>query len=233
MKVLTIIRPLFVLVVLGLGQSLCQGKTMVNTTFSPKNTFAKLGWKPAGAWNIFKYKTSKKNPGWLARFPANPPSDGTLTKKFPVVKNPRQLTLSVDLGWGWGASNQSSDADGFMLVNAQGNGYAFAVHRTQATWAVQWAKVVNYVAPAQWNWSPRTIDAGIPSVLDGGGLEHVVVTRNAKGHWAFSCKTWNNNAGGKVTFKSTATQSFSKIILLGWKNFDDEVYNHVVLKVKK
>lgn len=233
MKLPNMVQLFFVLSAMVLGSSLCHAKTIVNSTFSPKNSFAKLGWKPTGNWDIFKYKTSKHNPGWVARFPANPPSDGTLTKKFPAVKNPKQLTLSVDLGWGWGAADQGSDADGFMLVDAHGNGYAFAVHRYHAGWAVQWAKVVNYVAPAQWNWSPRSIEAGNPSVLDGGGLEHVVVRRSATGHWTFSCKTWNNGAGGKVTFKSTTTTSFSKIILLGWKNFDDQVYNHVVLKVKK
>lgn len=232
MNVPTLSKTFFILIALGCSHALCQAKTIINNSFS-KGTFTKLGWKPAGQWDIFKYKASKHNPGWVARFSANTPSAGTLTKKFLAVKNPKHLTLSVDLGWGWGNANQGSDAAGFMLLNSNGNGYAFAVHRTIATWAVQWAKVTNDVPPATWNWAPKSINATIKPILSGGGLQHVVVTRNAAGKWTFSSKHWNTGKGAKVAFRDNTTKSFSKIVLFGWKNFDDECYNHITLMVAK
>ena len=232
MNMSTLSKSLVVLAALGLSQALCYGKTIVNTNFA-KGSFTKLGWRPTGSWDIFKYKVAKNNPGRVARYPANPPSDGTLTKKFSVIKNPKSLRLSVDLGWGWGNANQGSDAAGFMLLDSQGNGYAFAVHRTVASWSVQWAKVTNFVPPAQWNWAPMAISATIPSILAGGGLQHVVVTRDAKGQWTFSSKHWNEGKGAKVSFTDTTTTAFDRIVLFGWKNFDDECYNHVLLKVSK
>ena len=85
-------------------------------------------------------------PGPVARFAANKP-DGSLTKNFEEIKNPRTLTLSLDYGWGWGSAEQGSDAVSFMLLDATGNGYVFEVHRCKATWAVQWARVADGVLP--------------------------------------------------------------------------------------
>ena len=233
MKRSNLSKTLMVILTLSVAPALCHAKTIVHTNFGSKRTFAALGWRPAGNWNIFKYKVAKNNPGWVARYPANPPANGTLTYKFKAVKNPKKLLLSVDVGWGWGGANMGSDSVGFQLLDSQGNGYVFVVCRTIAGWAVQWGKVANFVSPATLNWAPKPIDATIPSILDGGGMEHLEVTRTADGHWVFSSKDWNKGAGGKFAFTDTTTTSFSRIVLLGTTNVDDQDYNNVVLKVVK
>ncbi len=82
-------------------QMRCEAQTIVDSDFSTGD-FAALGWKVKGAWDVFRYPTeAANNPGPVARFAANKP-DGSLTKTFPEIKNPRRLMLSLDYGWGWG-----------------------------------------------------------------------------------------------------------------------------------
>ncbi len=135
-------RILLGIVVAGLSPAAGFGQAVIDADFA-KGDFAALGWKVKGDWDVFRYpKNVAKNPGAVARFPANKP-DGTLTKTFAEAKNPRKLKLSLEYGWGWGDDAQGADAVSLMLLDAAGNGYVFEVHRFKAKWAVQWGRVAN------------------------------------------------------------------------------------------
>ena len=203
---------------------------LVHSDFS-KGDFAALGWKPDGAWDVFRYPGEPKNdPGPLARFAANKP-DGSLTRAFPAVDDPEQLVLSVDYGWGWGEAGQQADAVQYMLLDDNRDGYLFEVHRCKANWAVQWGKVDDG-KPLPGNvWAPVEIDATQAAVRDGGGLGRVVITREAGGAWTMSSRGWNKGAGAGIVFSDATTTKFSQIVLVGTKNFDEQVFNNVTLSV--
>jgi hypothetical protein len=191
--------------------------------------FAALGWKANGDWDVFTYpKEAVNNPGAVARFAANKP-DGSLTKTFAEIKNPKKLSLSLDYGWGWGDAGQGADSVSFMLLDPRSNGYLFEVHRVKATWAVQWAKVAGGVASDSKTWATEEIDATHASVRDGGGLSRLTITRESDGAWSITGNDWNKGAGATVRFTDAATNSFSQLVLLGTKNFDEQVFNKIVL----
>jgi hypothetical protein len=207
-----------------------QPRTIIDSDFSRGN-FAALGWKAKGAWDVFTYpKKTPNNPGAVARFAANKPN-GSLTKTFPEVRNPRKLTLSLDYGWGWGDAAQGADSVSFMLLDARGNGYLFEVHRSKAKWAVQWARVANGTAPKDRTWASEEVDATQASVHSGAGLRRLTVAREADGAWSITGKDWNKGSGATVLFTDTATCSFSRLVLLGTRNFDEQVFNKVVLRL--
>jgi hypothetical protein len=216
--------------VLGLAQTTCLAQTVINADFS-KGNFAALGWKVQGAWDVFKYpKEAGNNPGLVARFPAHKPN-GTLSKTFAEVKYPRKLTLSLDYGWGWGGPAQGADSVAFMLLDAKGNGYIFEVHRTKARWAVQWGKVAHRIPAKDRTWASKEIDATHASVREGGSLCQLTITREGDGTWSIRSKDWNKGAGATVRFTDTTTNSFSQLVLLGTDNFDEQVFNKVVLEL--
>jgi cyclophilin family peptidyl-prolyl cis-trans isomerase len=223
-------------VVAGFSPSDCQAqvvkqlkKTIINSDFS-KGDFAGLGWQVKGAWDVFRYPRQTANhPGPVARFPAHK-QNGSLTKAFPEMKNPLKLTLSLDYGWGWGDANQGADAISFMLLDPAGNGYVFEVHRCKAKWAVQWGRVANEKLPKDRTWAPEEIDATHASVRDGGGLSRLTLTRDVDGVWSISSTDWNKGAGAAVRFLDTTTTSFSRLVLLGTDNFDEQVFNRIVLE---
>jgi hypothetical protein len=211
-----------------------RAQTIIRTDFATGD-FESLDWKAEGGWKIFTYRTKLNNPGAVARYPANPPvdqPDGTLTKTFDEIKSPRKLVLSIDVGWGWGKANHGN-AVAFMLVDDDGNGYVFQTNRAKADWAAQWALVKEGRAPTQKTWATEPIDGTHASIMDGGGLEHLTVTRDVKGRWTFSCKDWNDGQGGSLEFTDTTTKSFTKLVLLGAHNIDDMAFNHIVLVVDK
>jgi hypothetical protein len=215
-------------VVAAVMQTSCEAQTLIDSNFSRGN-FATLGWQVKGDWDVFRYPMqAAKNPGSVARFAANKP-DGSLTKTFPEIKNPQRLMLSLDYGWGWGDAGQAADAVSFMLLDSRGNGYVFEVHRCKATWAVQWGRVADGVPLKEKTWASAEIDASHASVRDGGGLSRLVITRESDGSWAVVGKDWNHGAGAAVRFTDTTTSSFSRLVLLGTRNFDEVVFNNVVL----
>jgi hypothetical protein len=210
------------------SQTICLAQTVIDSDFS-KGDFAALGWKAKGAWDVFTYpKEAAHNPGPVARFPAHKPA-GTLTKTFDELKNPKKLTLSLDYGWGWGDADQAADSASFMLLDAKGNGYVFEVHRCKAKWAVQWGKVADGTPAKEKTWAPEEIDATRASVRNGGGLSRLTITRESDGAWSLTDKDWNKGAGATVKFTDTTTNSFSQLVLLGTDNFDEQVFNKVVL----
>ncbi len=206
----------------------CKAQTIVDSDFS-KGSFAALGWKARGDWDVFLYpKELANNPGAVARFAADKP-DGSLTKTFAEIRHPRKLTLSLDYGWGWGDVSQGSDSVSFMLLDPMGNGYVFEIHRCKATWAVQWGKVTSGTPAKDKTWAPEEIDAGHASVRDGGGLSRVMITRAFDGAWTIAGKDWNKGAGSTVRFTDATTSTFSQLVLLGTRNFDEQVFNKVLL----
>lgn len=216
----------------GFAQSDCPAQTLIDSDFSQGN-FADLGWQAKGDWDVFQYpRESANNPGPLARFPANKKPDGSLTKLFSEIRNPNKLTLSLDYGWGWGDANQPADSTAFMLLDAQGSGYAFEVHRCRATWAVQWARVAGGEPAKDKTWAREEIDATHASVRDGGGLSRVAVTREADGGWSVASQNWNHGSGAAVRFTDATTTSFSQLVLLGTQNFDDQLFNKILLEVQ-
>ena len=116
-----------------------------------------------------------------------------------------------------------------MLLDPKSNGYLFEVHRVKATWAVQWGKVAGGIASDHKTWASDEIDATHASVRDGGGLSRLTITRESDGAWSITAKDWNKGAGATVRFTDAATNSFSQFILLGTKNFDEQVFNKIVL----
>jgi hypothetical protein len=178
---------------------------------------------------VFTYpKEAANNPGAVARFAANKP-DGSLTKTFAEIKNPKKLSLSLDYGWGWGDAGQGADSVSFMLLDPRSNGYLFEVHRVKATWAVQWAKVAGGVASDSKTWATEEIDATHASVRDGGGLSRLTITRESDEAWSIAGNDWNKGAGATVRFTDATTNSFGRLVLLGTKNFDEQVFNKIVL----
>eukprot|EP00456_Euglypha_rotunda_P085425 TRINITY_DN861_c0_g1_i4.p1 TRINITY_DN861_c0_g1~~TRINITY_DN861_c0_g1_i4.p1 ORF type:complete len:659 (+),score=156.31 TRINITY_DN861_c0_g1_i4:3448-5424(+) len=218
---------LTLLATLGLPPSTTFADKIIDSDFS-KGGFEALGWKADGAWDVFTYRDVARNPGAVARFAANKPA-GSLTRTFAEITNPDKLTLSLDCGWGWGDAAQGADSISFLLLDAKGNGYAFKFHRTKANWAVQWSKATNGSAPNEMNWSPGEIDVTHPAVHDGGGLFHVEITREADGVWTIHGKDWNKGAGGTVHFTDATTSSFQKLVLLGTQNFDEQLFNKILL----
>jgi hypothetical protein len=205
-------------------------KPLIDADFS-KGHFAALGWKASADWDVFTHPpTIVNNPGSVARFPAHKP-DGSLTKDFEEVKSPRKLLLSLDYGWGWGDASQPADAVALMLLDPRGNGYVFEVHRCKARWAVQWGRVAGGTPGKEKTWAAEDIDASRTSVRDGGGLGRLTVEREADGSWRISGKDWNHGAGGAVRFNDATTSSFSRLVLLGTRNFDDQLFNRVLLTV--
>ena len=222
------IRMAFSFLLISIAHETCLAQTAITTDFS-RGSFASMGWKAKGGWDIFRYANdSRHNPGRVARFGAHK-GNGSLTKAVSEVNNPRKLTLSLDYGWGWGGPAQGADSISFMLLDPRGNGYVFEVHRTRATWAVQWGRVADHTPAKDKTWAPEPIDATQTSVRDGGDLRHLTVTRLADGTWTVSSKDWNKGSGGSVSFIDTNTTSFSQIVLMGVDNFDDQLFNKIKL----
>jgi hypothetical protein len=228
MRVAATFKVITFVVLAGFAPDACLAQTIIDSDFS-KGDFAALGWKVKGDWDVFTYpKESANNPGAVARFAANKP-DGSLTKAFDEVKNPRKLTLTLDYGWGWGDVGQGADSISFMLLDARRSGYAFKIHRTAANWAVQWGQVSDGAFPKETIWAPADIDASHASVRDGGGLSRLTITRDAGGTWTVTGKDWNKGAGGALRFTDSTTSSFSQLVLLGTHNFDEQVFNRILL----
>ncbi len=207
-----------------------KGTPLIDADFS-RGGFAALGWKAAGDWDVFTHPPKTANdPGAVARFPAHKP-DATLTKAFPEVRNPPKLQLALDYGWGWGDANQPADAVALMLLDGGGNGYLFEVHRCKARWAVQWGRVAGGTPAKDRTWAAEEIDATHRSVRDGGGLARLTVTRDADGSWRIAGKDWNGGAGAAVHFHDVTTTAFSQLVLLGTRNFDDQLFNAIHLSV--
>jgi hypothetical protein len=197
-----------------------------------KGDFQALGWQAKGDWDVTRYQKDLANsPGTVARFAANKP-DGALAKSFPEVKGTARLALSLEYGWGWGEAGQGADTVALMLLDTGGDGYLFEVHRTRAKWAVQWAKVAGGKPAKDHVWSPEEIDATHKAVRDGGGLSRLAIERDAAGRWIVRGRDWNDGAGGAVTFVDTTTKTFSQLVLLGTGNFDEQLFNQVVLKIE-
>jgi len=206
--------------------AMVRAEVVVDTDFG-QGDFSKLGWKADGPWDITTYPSDKNNPGPVARFPARKP-DGTLTKTFAELKNPGKLALSMDVGWGWGASDHAESA-AFMLLDAQGDGYIFQTCRAKANWAVQWATVTNNRPPHDKKWAAAAIDGTQASIRDGGGMERLTLTRDIDGNWTLACKNWNKGAGATVQFTDTTTTHFTKLVLVGSQNQDEPAFNKIVL----
>ncbi len=222
----TTLSTLFVC--LCFAHTTCQAQSIVNSDFS-KGDFAATGWKANGAWDVYMYpKEVANNPGFVARFGANKPS-GELIRVFDEIKNPRNLTLELEYGWGWGDADQGADSVSFMLLNAQGHGYAFKFHRCKANWAVQWGRASDGTAPRDMTWAPVEIDGTHAAIRDGGGLLRVAICRESDGSWSITGKDWNKGAGATVRFSDATTVSFNRLVLLGTENFDEQVFNKIVL----
>jgi hypothetical protein len=205
-------------------------KPLIDSDFST-GTLAALGWEAKGDWDVFTAPPKTANdPGPVARFPANKP-DGTLSKTFPTIRNPRRLQLSLEYGWGWGDASQPADAVSFMLLDDRGNGYIIEVHRCKARWAVQWGRVAAGTPAKEKTWAAEELDASHRSVRTGGGLARLAVTRESDGSWRIASPDWNGGAGASVRFADAATTTFSKLVLVGTKNFDDQLFNKIVLTV--
>jgi hypothetical protein len=211
-----------------------------NSDFS-KGTFDHLGWASknnSDNWQIKDYKEAKadlkNSPGPCAVYGKTDKED-LMIRKFPAVQSPQNLTLTFDAGWGWGNKDQGSDSLGIMLLNDEGTGYLFEVHRIKAKWAAQWHVVNKYVeakeANPQAQWSPGEIDATQAAVIDGGGLQTFTIKRDQKGTWSFSGANWQGATPFEFVDADHTTNTFSQVALVGSKNFDDLVFNKVHLAV--
>src|SRR5262249_52095420 len=132
--------------------------------------------------------------------------------------------------WGWGDATQGADSVSFMLLDGKSNGYVFVVHRCKARWAVQWGRVANGTLPKDRTWASEEIDASHASVRDGG-LSRLAITREADGSGSIRRKDWNKGGGATVLFSAAPPSSFSQLVLLGTRNFDDQLFNKIVLRL--
>lgn len=230
MQTASCVKVAAVLLALVWAPAMVQAETLVDVDFG-KGDFATLGWKADGAWDIFNYPNAKNNPGFVARCRANEAAGG-LSKTFAEVKAPKKLELSVDAGWGWGSATHGDNV-GIMLLDAQGNGYVFSLHRANANWAMQWAKVSNHVAPRDRNWAKEKVDGSHQALLDSGVLDHLTISRDEKGNWTFTSRDANKGAGATFSFTDTTTASFAEVVLVGYKNINELAYNKVRLEVEK
>jgi hypothetical protein len=96
---------------------------------------------------------------------------------------------------------------------------------------VQWARVAGGTPPKEKTWAAEEIDASRKALRDGGGLGRLTITREADGSWRIVSKDWNQGAGAAVRFHDATTTSFSRLVLLGTRNFDDQLFNRVLLTV--
>jgi Glycosyl hydrolases family 16 len=201
---------------------------IVDADFST-GTFQTMGWEADGNWSITDLKSTKadlaNDPGAVAECAANSSTVGTLTKKFDAITNPPELTLTFDAGYAWGGKDHSQPLQ-VMLLDSDGNGYVFDVHRASATWAAQWGKVTKYVCSDPMTWASSSMDTTQPAVLDGGGLRTLTITRDAQGHWTFNGQGWT---GGPLAFTDTTTNSFSQVVLRGPPNSDVLLFNKIKL----
>jgi hypothetical protein len=117
-----------------------------------------------------------------------------------------------------------------MLLDADGNGYIFDIHRAKATWGAQWAGVAKYLAPDPMHWAPAEIDTTQDSIMTGTGLRTFTITRDAKGAWTFNGAGWT---GGPLAFTDATTTSFSQVVLQGQPNSDEVVFGKVKLEAAK
>lgn len=221
-------RSLFVALIL-LGTRVACSETLLQADFA-RGDLAELGWQADGAWDLFEDHRIQKSPGRMARFAANRPA-GTLTHTFTSVRNPARLTLDLDYGWGWGDAAQGADSIAFQLLNAEGSGYAFKIHRTRARWAVQWGRAVKGQPPREMTWAARDIDATWRSIRDGGGLTRVTLSRDSDGTWTLSNRDWDGGHGAAVRFIDTTTSEFDRLVLLGTQNFDEQLFGRMSLAV--
>src|SRR5436190_10418566 len=215
-------------VVASFAHSICLAQTFVDSDFS-RGDFSALGWKAKGGWDVFTYpQEAADNPASAARFAAQRP-EGSLTKTFDELRNPRKLTVSLEYGWGRGDAVQGADTIAFMLLDARGSGYVFEIRRARARWAVQWARVANGTPPRDKTWATDEIDASHASIRDGGGLSRLTISRENDGAWSISSRDWNKGAGATVRFNDVTTTSFSQLVLLGTRNFDEQIFNKIVV----
>jgi hypothetical protein len=98
---------------------------------------------------------------------------------------------------------------------------------------MQWAAVEEHQVPKDKHWASEVIDGSHGAVRDGGGLEHVTITRDADGSWTIASKDWNQGKGGSVKFDDKTTASFTQLVILGGDNFDEPVFNKIILDVTK
>ncbi len=131
MKAAALVKMAAMILTAGFAATVSHARTVIDADFS-KGNFKTLDWQATGAWDIFQYpNAAAHNVGPVARFAVNQP-EGALTKTFETIKNPANLSLSLEYGWGWGDADQGADAVSWMLLDADGNGYVFEVHRCKA-----------------------------------------------------------------------------------------------------
>jgi len=203
-----------------------------NSDFS-KGTIDALGWKAKGDWSILDYGDKKpglaNNPGPVAVFAAKGKTAGTLTKTFPPIANPSSLTLTFDGGFGWGNKAHVQAFD-IMLLDADGNGYVFDVHRANATWGAQWANVSKYGYNTPMTWAAGKIDTTQDAVVNGGGLRTFTITRDSSGKFTFNGAGWT---GGPLSFTDTTVTTFSQVVIQGTPNSDELAFNKIKLEATK
>jgi hypothetical protein len=96
---------------IGARPTIVLADPVFETDFSQRD-FTAAGWSAEGAWDVFQYPDEvANNPRLLARFAANLPDEGRLTKHFDEVSDPQRLVLSLDYGWGWGDAAQGADSE--------------------------------------------------------------------------------------------------------------------------
>ncbi len=94
---------------------------------------------------------------------------------------------------------------------------------------MQWGKVAQGIPAHDKTWAAEEIDARHAAVHDGGGLTRVTLERAADGAWSITNKDWNKGAGATLRFSDASTNSFRRLVLLGTRNFDEQLFNKIVL----
>ncbi len=193
-----------------------------------KGTIEELGWKPDGLWTMAEYSNASNNPGPVLKFPKSE-TPGTLTKTFEPLKNPRNLTLTFEGGYGWGAPGHVQSFQ-VKILDDKGNGYVLGIQRANAPWAAQWGKVTDNKVDGDMKWGNNPIDTTQQAIVDGGGLRKFTITRSSSGEWTLDGEGWQ---GGPLIFVEPTTDTFSQIVVVASPNTDEFAFSKFKLEVEK
>lgn len=205
--------------------SSAEANVIVNGTFDTDLS----GWTATGqndaTWSRNDYMG---NIGSVAQFnPGSPVTNGgTLTQSFVSQASPIKLTF--DATWLYGPDAYSASSLGVMLLDDNGNGYAFFDRRNSAEgYGVIWNTVTGGVLSTN---NLVNVNTSQPAASTTGYLGSFTLTNDAVGNWTFGASFLVPGPNGLVpsswsTTISTgdAVTSFTQLSLMGNSGADNSL----------
>lgn len=186
------------------------------------------------SWTTVDY--GAESIGQVAQFQATNPVTvgGSLRQSFIEIASP--ITLTFDGNWMYGVNENPTCSAGVMLLDANGDGYAFYNRRNGIGYGVIWKSVVNGVVGVE---NDINVDTSQLAASGGGRVGSFSLISDGEGNWNFSGSVLyavNPNVPGTWTTGSfstgTAVTSFSQLWLLAEPGADNSLmllYDNVSL----